>query len=223
MRQYYGLTGRKIRPNYVEAINASTKYLPREKALKDEEDYRTKSLNLQTKRIDEETRLAQDAIDANREASDRSAMIGLGQLGVSTYQGAQRDKKLDEILSGGGDKTATGTVTPEVVASDKGSIGGEKYDMAAGLKPSDTAPAKTDFWSGFKSGASKWGPIATGAIVGGTAGADLGKKWVPIGGEKEKRIIGGAATAGALSYLASGDPYTAAISAIFGGGLGAFT
>jgi len=216
--QSFGLTGRKYRPNYVGAINAMTPFLPQKKALKDEAAYRTKTLDFEKRRLDTETRFSQDTLDANKKAADTSAMIGMGQLGVSAYQGRKRDEGLKEVLSGGGGKEVSGTVTPTAMGKDGGAV--KDYDMAAGAGPSSSAVGKTDFWSGLKGGAKNYGNIISSSLVGGTVGAGLGEKYVPIGGKKEKRIIGGAATAGALSYLSSGDPYTAGLSAIFGGALG---
>ena len=217
--QSYGTTGRKYRPNYVGAINAMTPYLPRKKELADLEAYRNKTLGLETRRLDTETGFVEDTLEANKKASDTASMIGLGQLGVSAYQGRKRDEGLKEVLSGGGGgKDVSGTVTPDLATAGtgyRGDLGGE------GIVPGTTpTPAKTGFWSGLKGGASNWGNIAASSLVGGTVGAGLGEKYVPIGGRKEKRIIGGAVTAGGMSYLSSGDPYTAALSAIFGGALG---
>ena len=217
--QPYAVTGRKYRPNYVDIINTERAYLPRRKELKDLEEYRNKTLGLEATRIANETQMARDTLEANKKSSDTSAMIGLGQLGASAYQGRTRDEKLSAMLGeGGSGKDVSGAVTPAVV-SDKsfGALGGEDFI------PGKTDASFTDnVWSGLKGGAKNWGSIASGALVGGTVGAGLGEKYVPFGGQKERRAIGGAATAGALSYLSSGDPYSAAISALFGGAFGGF-
>ena len=214
--QAFGLTGRKIRPDYVGVINTNAQYLPRKKELADLEAYRNKTLDLETRRLSADEQLSRDTLEANKKSSDTANLIGVGQLGVSTYMGAQRDKKLDEIIAGGGGggKTAPGSVAPEM------KTGTEGWDD---ISPSTTAPApaKTDLWSGLKGGASNWGTIASSSLVGGTVGAGLGEK--VLGKNTSSRVIGGAVTSGALSYLSSGDPYTAALSAIFGGALGGFT
>uniref|UniRef100_A0A6M3JG40 Uncharacterized protein n=1 Tax=viral metagenome TaxID=1070528 RepID=A0A6M3JG40_9ZZZZ len=231
--QASGITaGRIRRPDYVGVINANTAYLPKKKELADLETYRNrtldlgnKNLDLETIRVAEDQRLARDTLEANKKSSDTANLVGLGQLGVSSFQGAQRDKKLDEIIAGsggGGSKAVTGTVAPEPVESVSGS-GPQQFDepYKAGGASVATAAPKTDFWSGLKGGASNWGNIASSTLVGGTVGAGLGEK--VLGKNASSRVIGGAVTAGGLSYLSSGDPYTAAISAIFGGALGGFT
>lgn len=231
--QNYALTGRKTRPDYVGVINANLGYLPRKKELADTEEYRKnllaleeKGLDIDEQRIANETQLAKDALEANKKSSDTANLIGLGQLGASTYMGAKKNKEVKKILDvasgGGGGKSVTGTVPSSYGESDaKIGAGGYAADVATTpAVPTAAAPKTTDFWSGVKGGAKDIGTIAASSLVGGALGRQLGEKYVPIGGQKEKRIIGGAATAGALSYLSSGDPYTAGISALLGGAFG---
>lgn len=216
--QQYAVTGRRYRPNYVDIIEAEKRYLPQRKALRDEQIYRDKNFALSERELAEDTRLGREALEANQKASDTSALIGLGQLGTSAYQGRTRDAKLSALLAegGGGGKDVTGVVAPTVSPTNypENSISPGAGVGTEGLKPTD------GIWSGIKGGAKNWGSIASGALVGGTVGAGLGEKYVPFGGKAERRTIGGAATAGALSYLSSGDPWTAGISAIFGGAIG---
>lgn len=231
--QTYGLTGgpgRKYRPNYVDIIEARKKFLPQKKALADEENYRNRSFALDERTLEENARIARETLEANKKSADTSSLIGLGQLAITSKQGFDKDKKLNDIISGGGGgKGATGTVTPTSPTAGTGDIGdtnpfGPSADNYGGGKAigsiSENA-GKTDYWSGLKGGASNWGNITSSSLVGGTVGAGLGEK--VFGKNTSSRVIGGAVTAGALSYLSSGDPYTAALSAIFGGSLGGFT
>jgi len=220
--QPYAVTGRKYRPNYVDIINTERAYLPRRKELKDLEEYRNKTLGLEATRIANETQMARDTLEANKKSSDTSAMIGLGQLGASAYQGRTRDEKLSAMLGKGGGKDVPGSVVPTVGPSSSGTPGIGQGDYGGTVGEGGPGTTMDSVWSGLKGGAKNWGSIASGALVGGTVGAGLGEKYVPFGGQKERRAIGGAATAGALSYLSSGDPYSAAISALFGGAFGGF-
>ena len=228
--QSYGLTGRIRKPDYVGVINANALYLPKKKELADLEAYRTKTLDFENRRLTAEQQLAKDTLEANKKSTDTSNLIGLGQLGVSSYQGAQRDKKLDEIISGSGSgKEVAGTVTPTSPTAGTGDIGdtnpfgpsAENYGGGKSIGSISENAGKTDFMFGLKGGASNWGNIISSSLVGGTVGAGLGEK---VGGKNTiSRAIGGGVTAGALSYLSSGDPYTAGLSAIFGTALGGWT
>ena len=223
--QYYGSTGRKYKPDYVGVINANRALLPTIKSLKDEENYRNRLYSLETNRLSQNEQLAKDQLKSSEKASDTSALIGLGQLGYNARAGRLREEGLKQTLSGGETAgKAPGTVQPTVTPEAGGSplTFDEPYKGGGGAAAVADAGKSTDFLSGLKTGASNWGDIAMGAAVGGTVGAGLGEKYVPIGGTREKRIIGGAATSGLLSYLSSGDPYTAGISALFGGSIGGF-
>ena len=215
--QAYGLTGRKIRPNYVDVINSDVKYLPQKKALKDEQDYRNRSLALTEENMRLNEGLAKDQLDYRKGEDTKASVVGLGQLALETDRGFKKDKALTAMLEGGGGK-ATGGVEPAVMGDKSlGALGGE-----------DFVPGKTDasFLSkegltnaeGWKQGASNWGPIIGSSLTGGTVGADLAAK--AFGDNTATRVLGGAATSGLLSYLASGDPYTAAISFLGGGAVG---
>jgi len=231
--QTYALTGKRRKPDYVGVINANTPYLPRKKELADLEAYRSRTLDLETRRLKSEEQLARDALEANKKATDTSSLIGLGQLGISTYTGAERNKKLNEIIAGSGvdtGKTVAGTVAPTAPTAGTGDIGdtnpfgpsasGDSFGGGKAIGSISENAGKTDFWSGLGKGASNWGNIASSSLVGGTVGAGLGEKI--FGKNTSSRVIGGAAVAGGLSYLSSGDPYTAGLSAIFGGTLGGF-
>ena len=215
--QAYAVTGRRYRPDYVGLIEAKRRYLPEKKRISDEAEYRKNILALET----ESQGLARERLEADEKASTMSSAIGLGQLGLESHYGLKRDTKLAEILEGGGGKVE-GAVVPDVSGGTVKDAWGGEYDFSGGVKGVSGAVAdtsKTGFWSGLKTGASKWGPIAASSLTGGTVGAELGEKFI---GGKEGRIIGGGVAAGGLGYLASGDPYTAGISMIFGGLLGGF-
>lgn len=220
--QYYGLTGRKYKPDYVGVINANTRYLPAKKSLADEEAYRKRSLDLTSRSIDQSNQLGRDVLEQNQKSADTSALIGLGQLGYSAKTGRARDEKLLNMLEGGGgtEKAPSGTAAPETVSGMQGVDTAKDTIMDPGTYATPTVAAKPGgFMSGLTQGASNWGDIGMSSLVGGTVGAGLGEKYVPFGGRSTRRAIGGAATSGLLSYLSSGDPYTAGISALLGGGL----
>ena len=227
--QFYGLTGRKTKPNYVDIINAQTPYLSRKKAIKDEEAYRNKVLALQESELSQTSVLARERLEAEKKASTRAMGIGLGQLGIETYTGRKRDQELKAIIEGATGGKGAATTTPSKAAYGLSDAYDASGNFAAdigdklNIKPSFFSKEGITDVSSWKAGLSKWGPIAVGALTGGTVGAELGEKFLPFGGERERRIIGGAATAGGLSYLASGDPYTAAISTLLGGAFGGFS
>lgn len=199
--QAYGLTGRKRKQDYVGEIEARRPYLAYKKEQADTEAYRNKVLALQS-----------DKIKADEKAATRASVIGLGQLGMSTYFGKKRDDALEEIISGSGKDVVKGAVAPTLSGADPTGTGPGMVPMELG------GTAKTPgFMSSLKSGASNWGTIAGSSLSGGAAGGELAARF--FGDNTLTRAAGGAVVAGGLGYLASGDPYTAGISALFGGGI----
>ena len=210
--QSFGLTGRRSRPDFVGSINARTPFLGTKKRLEDEEEFRNRTLALQAKRIASEEGLARDRLEAGKKASTTASAIGLGEVGLSSFLGRRRDEKLAEIISGGGGR-AEGAATP---SGDFEFGGGGGFGDFDGITESSGG-----FIPSLTKGAKNFGSIFASSITGGTAGAVLGER---IGGENTlSRVAGGAITSGALGYLASGDPYTAGLSALFGGIIGGFT
>jgi len=191
--------------------------LPRKKALADEEKYRGDVLGLQRLQMDESRRFSEDQLNEQERQGTISSAVGLGNLALSAKQGADRTKSTKEILDvvhGGGGTAQSGTIKPEIdIAKDT------VMEPGSYATPTVTG-GSTDFLTGLKEGASKWGDIATGALAGGAIGSELASK--AFGKNTTTKVLGGAAGAGLLSYLSSGDPYTAGISAIFGGTLGGF-
>jgi len=217
--QIYGLSGRSVKPNYVAAVNSGVAGLGKRKEIADTEDYRKKTLALEAERMAQNESLARDMLDAREKETEQSNVIGLGQLGYKAYQGRQRDNALKEVLSGGGgtDKSG-GSLTPSFSGEDTMKASDEAFTSET---PSSfgLGSKSSGVWEGIKGGASNWGDIAMGSLAGATIGANLGEKY--ISKNDTGRAIGGAVTSGALSYLSSGNPYTSAISALFGGALGA--
>ena len=233
--QYYGLTGRKIKPDYVGVLNAGARNLPAQKQIADEEAYRTKTLAdteayrdksfaLEADRMAQEEKLARDTLKANEKESENATYIGLGQLGVSAFQGRKRDAALKEAITGGGSSGKTsGSVAPTVSgdtsAGGKESLIPDGDNTRTGTMGLGSSTPSTGVWEGIKGGASNWGDIAAGTLAGATVGSKLGEKL--IDDTDLGRAAGAALTSGALSYMSSGNLYTAAISSIFGGALGA--
>ena len=218
--QSFGLTGRKIRPDYVGAINANASYLPRKKALADEEAYRDKTLALETDRLRRETELANKQLENQVEGENKSSVIGLGQLAYETKAGMNRDKKLTAMLDGGGGKGVAGAVTAEPMAGELGDpnpMGVDKVASGTSIGSISEGAGGKGFWSGVKGGLSDWGTVASSSLAGGVVGGDLGAK--AFGDNTFSRVAGGAVASGLLGYLASSDPYTAGLSAIFGGSI----
>ena len=217
--QIYGLSGRSIKPNYVAAVNSGVAGLGKRKEIADTEEYRKKTLALEAEKMAQNESLARDMLDAQEKETEQSNVIGLGQLGYKAYQGRQRDTALKEVLTGGGgtDKSG-GSLSPSFSGNDTMKASDEAFTSET---PSSfgLGSKASGIWEGVKGGASNWGDIAMGTGVGATLGASLGEKY--ISKNDTGRAIGGAVTAGALSYLSSGNPYTAALSSIFGGGLAA--
>lgn len=232
--QFYGLSGRKIKPDYVGVVNAGARNLPAQKAIEDEEAYRTKTLAdteayrnksfaLEADRMAREEKLARDTLEANEKASEKSNLIGLGQLGLSAYQGNKRDNALKEVLTGGSSGKTSGSVTPTVSgdSTSQSSFDAEQNSLSpdSGGSMGLGTSSGSGIWEGIKGGASNYGDIAMGTLAGATIGSKLGEKY--IDDTDLGRAAGAALTSGALSYLSSGNLYTAAISSIFGGALGA--
>lgn len=219
--QYYGLTGRKIKPDYVGVVNAGTKYLPQKKELADTEEYRNKMLALDAESLAQNERFAKDTLKAREKETEQSTLIGLGQLGMKANQGRTRDAALKEVLTGGGGGKAPGAISPDVSGSTSSALipDGDNTRVSSNYGLGGASKAGNGIWEGLKGGASNWGDIAMGTMAGATVGAKLGEKY--ISKNDTGRAIGGAVTSGALSYLSSGNLYTSAISSIFGGALAA--
>ena len=200
--QAYGLTGRRYSPNYVSMIEAERRYLPEKYRLREEKAYRDKSL-----------RLAEDRLEAEKDAATKSQLIGLGNLGLSTYMGMKRDKGVRDLIenTGFGAGEATPSATPSAGTGKPGSFG-----PSSEYGPTATQEVGSNVFGSLK---SNWLPIAGTAVAGGPIGGELAAKY--FGDNTITRAIGGGVVAGGLGYLSTGDPYAAGISALFGGGLAA--
>jgi len=209
--QAYGVSGRRPRrKNFVDIINArlDAGTLARKKDIADTAAHRDQILSLERESLAETSRFNREQLQQSKDAATRSALIGLGQAGLAAQKTGRENSAIRKIIEGTGGGEGPGA---------KGAIGAAKIggatDTGSGVRSMLTKDGITNI-SNWKTGASNWGDILSGTLAGGTAGAQVGEK-IGIG-----RVAGGALASGALSYLSSGDPYTAAISFGLGGALG---
>lgn len=204
--QTYALTGKKRPTAYLDILNAEVPTLATKKSIADEKVYRDKTLALEAQRQEDHRRISAEELDHAKKAAKTSTLVGLGQMGAAAHFGAKRDKQLLDTINSGGKSKGGNPGT----ALTGGGTGGAAPTTEA---PEFLSKEGAGDVSNWKEGAKNWGDLAAGlgaSVIGAELGDQLG-----IG-----RTAGGAAAGGLVSYLSSGDPYTATINAVLGGVLG---
>lgn len=156
-----------------------------------------------------------------RDASGKAVWIGDKKKAPSPEQLSSFDEqpgwasKIGNFVSG---ESAPKTAIPSPSASNAES--GIPSQVIGGQAPSYVQQARSGFGNAISTNP---GNILTSGAVGSAIGnTEFGQKMgkgilFGRGGRNERGGAAGAVTAGLGSYLTSGDPYTAAIAALFGG------
>jgi len=220
MGQFSAVIGRRIRPKYVDMINAQTPYLYGKYRLREDKAFRDKEFALEEEKFESDTAFSAQELEEQKKQAKRANLLGIGNLGVMYGMMSKKNKVLKDIYESSG--PAKDTIAPAVPNAATKTALAETGKAAVAETPKFFSGAGAGTTSNWVSPAKTWQPYAAG-LTGATVGADLGEKYVPIGGKKEKRIIGGTVVGGGLGYMLSGgNPYAAAISAVIGGGGGGF-
>lgn len=219
--QMTAVTGRRLKPNYVAAINEQSMYLPTLKRVQKEDELAQRALDLQQSELtlSEENMLRNEALEREQlEEAKKQARIGnlisVGNLGLKTGMGVY------------------GIMDDEKKEGAKKAVGGLLGKTGTSVESGAEAPANyfdfkssPDFLS--SEGAGSWGNW--GEALGGYepwAGAGIGSLAAKtIGKDKStgtKALIGGAAGGLASGIMSGFDPYKTIIGGLlggFGGGL----
>ena len=227
--QFYGITGIRRRPGYVEDINARRPYLRdlyrRRKAdVFNEKLYRQQQeeLELGREQLAEDISSSRKDLELREEQAQRSGTIGALGLGANIWLGSKRNRELKRLIEEG---TGKGNITGGVSKT----VGLAGPD-AAKTTPKTFLPEKwyspkkitdTGSWTKSLTTPSTWLTGIGGGFVGAEGGEAIGKS-LGIGGKKEQRVVGGAIGGAAADYLlgSGGDPYSMILSGLIGGGTG---
>lgn len=202
------VSGRHLRPDYVGAINEQATNLPAVYAQRERAAYQDRMIAAEEERLRRETQLARDRLAFERDQAQKGNLIGVGNVGLQYVMNRKaKAAGVNDVINAEG---AVKTGTPAGLDSGSGAA---------------TTTANAGFFSAAGAGdvgnwvsaAKDWGAWGMSALTGATVGADLGEEYIPFGGKKERRAMGGAAAGAAMGYLATGSPYVAAIAGILGG------
>lgn len=206
--QMGAVTGRRYPANYVADINARVPYsLQIAQAQKDDE-YRQAVLNQEAQRMAAEKQFADEQLDLQESQTRKANILGMGNLAANTYFGYKRANPVADVVSapGTGNVPVSGSDVPRFAAGGETGLG-----AATGLSSLTTAAP-------WKSALTDWKAMGLSGLAGAGLGESVGGL-IPFGGDKEKKVMGGALVGGVTSGLVSGwDPASMITGAIIGGG-----
>ena len=203
LSQMQAVTGRKFKPNYVDAINVQGQYLPSIYARKEDQAYRDKMHGLEEKNLAQREKeletmeaLELEKLEQMKKQAKRANIMGVANLGLQAGLGIYGDKIMKPSPT---------------VADTTPVMGGEATTPDIAPSPTSWTGKATD-WDKWGGAASSWEPWA-GGVAGGLAANIFGKD----AGTTKKLAIG--AGAGALtSVLTSGaDIYKSIVGGVLGG------
>jgi len=158
LEQLRAVMNRKIRPKYVDAINAQTPYLPSLYQQKADTEYQNKLYDQNERNLAQQTEisnrnygLAQDQLEANKDQAKKARKLGYANIGLGAATGLANLYQASKPLDIGTSELAN--VTTEVLP-DSASLwdfgSGAASDAVSGFSSS---PEYSEFSSGFSSGA----------------------------------------------------------------------
>ena len=228
MRQYSGLVGRKVKPNYVSAINAQTPYLYSMKQANEASDYQDKMLGLREKELaqnkelsDASLALSEDALKQQEEQNKRSNLYSGLNLGANLGLGYMKYKASDpaNIYSATDSVSSLGKTTGSNLSQDAAT---NLADLGEGLNEIGKTSSVSDFLSAEGAGnLSNWAGALTKpktyltGLGAGAAGGQIGKSL--LGDNDLTGALSGAAVGGLTEYLTGGNIYSSITSGLLGG------
>lgn len=201
--QISAVTGRRIRPKYVEAINEQVQYVPALKSAQRADELARRGLDLEESAMNRGYELSLEELEEAKRQNRIANMLGVANLGLKTGLGLYGEPKAAPVVAKGsssgniGSGTATGT----------GEFGG--YEGAMSGASTGASPWSLGTW---KDAAMDWSHLGT-AGLGTIAAKTFGKKKSGT----TKALIGAGTSGVAQAILSGGDPFKTTISTILGG------
>jgi len=226
MRQYSGLVGRRVKPNYVEAINAQTPSLMSLYSAKDAEKYQNKMLGLEEQRLAQEKELSDASLALSEESmkeqekQNKKANLYSG-LGLGTNLGlGYMQYKAGDPASIYGATSETGNLAGTASSLSKDATT-NLADYGEGLREIGKTSASDFFSTAGAGNMSNWTKALTSpktyltGLGTGIAGGQIGKSL--LGDNDLTGALSGAAVGGLTEYLTGGNIYSSLTSGLLGG------
>ena len=200
--------GRRLPRNDTAINEAMAARLPALYAAQQDREWNEKVFETEQDWKKQELALEQEAFEESKRQAKRANLINLANVGASAWLANEQNSSLKEALN-----------------ADDGAVietPGELAKMASGSTPFFSKEGAGDLgnWTGALK--DHYLAIPGGVLAGATLGKQLGREYIPFGGEKEKEILGSALVSGGNTYLASGgDIYSTVMSGMIGGAVGA--
>ncbi|MBI9087448.1 MAG: hypothetical protein JEZ11_27915 [Desulfobacterales bacterium] len=152
-----------------------------------------------------EEALARDKLEVSQDQARKANLISLANVATSAYMGKEQNNALSRTINADdGAKDASATEAVKMGADSANKF----FSMEGAGDAGNWLGALKDHYVA----------IPAGILAGTSLGSELGKEYIPFGGQREREIMGSALVSGATTYLASGgDVYSTVISAVGGG------
>ncbi len=206
------VTGRRL-PRNDNAINqAMASRLPALYAAKQDRAWDEKVFEAEQDWKKRDEALARESLETAKKQSKKANLINLANVGASAWMAHSQNNALKEALNADdGEVIETPSEFIKAGISSSGNSVPFFSREGAGSLGNWTGALKDHYLA-----------IPGGVLTGMTLGKQLGKEYIPFGGEKEKEMMGSALVSGGTTYLASGgDIYSTVASAVIGGAMGA--
>lgn len=173
--QIQAVTGRKLRPGYVSAINAMVPYLPQQYAQEKADEYqdelydlREEELALQEQGLRRSEKFAEENLDEQKKQAQAANKLALANLGVATGLGLAREYGLPGLSPGG--SSAVETAAPAVAAAGTlaqpaaASVGPALEGVGMGLRGASGASGGSAATAGIGASSGIIAPLAATAF-----------------------------------------------------------
>ncbi len=213
-RQMQAVTGRVLPREDVALREVMASRLPAYYQAKQQRDFDERVFAANQAANERNDAMAREALEQKKKQARTANLISLADVAATAYLSREQNHALADTLN-------ADDAVPESSAT-------EAVRMATPLASGGDAPFFSREGAGDLknwTGALKdhWLAIPAGVVTGVGLGRDLGREYVPFGGEAEKEAIGSAVVSGGTTYLASGgDIYSSVVSAVAGGIAGGF-